>query len=284
MNSNSTIANHPLIPSVSIFWDYQNISNEDLAVNSINLLKIEEKNMNSTIANHHPIPLVSIFLDYQNMSNKILAACLINFAQSKGKLSKAFAFDNWNQKLQDQEYLKAQGFECKQIYSAKKDAADHELLIDLGLELGTTSPDIIILVTGDHFALPAIKRAHDHHKKVIVISRSGNCCQELKNQADEFYLEQELIEKFPAKTNEQKPYLNYHEAVYYLIKAIKTCLAKGKPSIQQRVESFMRNILKISKLEILKPDGTKFSKFCEFLETVIQDDIITIRNEQLFVI
>lgn len=239
---------------------------------------------NSSIAYNHFIPLVCLFWDYQNIPNKNLASYIINFGKSQGKLIKPFIYDNWEKKPQDKRFFESQGFECKQVSNSHKNAADNKLLLDIGKELEKKNTGIFILVTGDHFALDAIEEIHANAKKGIVISLLKNCCEELKKQADEFYSVQEIIEKFSTKTNEPQPYLNYHKAVYYLIKAIKTCLAKRKPSIQQRVESLMRNILQISKLQILKPDGTKFSKFCEFLDTVIQDDIITIRNEELFLL
>jgi uncharacterized LabA/DUF88 family protein len=140
---------------------------------------------------------VCIYWDFQNVPDLKIADSVLKLAKSKGKLIKPVVYDNWNQnKSKIKNRLEAQGFRCYHVKLQQKNAADNELLIDLGMNLGKYPPDTIILITGDHFASIAVDKVKQLNKQIIVIAREKSCNPDLKKKADEFYTTEE-IKKHP---------------------------------------------------------------------------------------
>jgi uncharacterized LabA/DUF88 family protein len=225
---------------------------------------------------------IAVFWDYQNVPVLEIADDILKFAKSKGKLIKAVVYDNWNQQNSPiKADLEAKGFRCINVKSKYTNAADFELMVDLGKELVKNSPDIIILITGDNYALTAIDKVQEEHKQIIVIAQLKSCNQQLlKKRADEFYTTEE-IKKHPMTS----PCLMYYEAINYLLQAIEYCLTKKKPTTLDRIASFMIHHSPVPNLTkpvpILKEDGTKITKFSNFVESVIKDGIIIQQNDQI---
>lgn len=83
-----------------------------------------------------------------------------------------------------------------------------------------------------------------------------------------------------------KDYINFEEAIAYLIETIKTATKKKKQTKISLIASLMTQLYPNYQgvKFIIGPHGLKFKQFKKFLEFVEKEGKIKIKNEQLFLI
>ncbi|WP_413163170.1 NYN domain-containing protein [Capilliphycus salinus ALCB114379] len=238
--------------------------------------------------------LVAIFWDYENVSQFEIASDLLKIASFIGNIFTLKAYScNWNESHKS--YLEQKGFECIQIKNKSKikNAVDFQIVIDCFQPTKTnTYPDIIILVTGDSYSQIVQQNLRQENRKLIVFARKGSHCKTLNPKAfDEFHYIDELpklVKKLDSQTLQTEGYICYEEAVKCLMQAIKTAVKSQKSATIGYLGKLMHDNPNFPNYKnvasIRKPDGTSFSKFNKFLETLIQKGIIKKVNQEIILI
>jgi hypothetical protein len=237
---------------------------------------------------------VAIFWDYENVPQCEIASDLLKFASFKGNvlIRKAYSC-NWNSKAEN--HLKEQGFECIQIENKNKikNAVDHFLEVDCGIEIGKNPLlKTIILVTGDCYSQILQQNLKQENRKLIVFARKGSDCKSLNPKAfDEFHYIDELpnlVKKIRSEIIKIEAFICYEDAVNCLIQAIKTVVNSQKSATIGYLGKLMHdnpNFPNYKNVSLIrKPDGTKFSKFSQFLNKAIQEDRIPKVYHQIFLV
>jgi len=179
-------------------------------------------------------------------------------------------------------------------------------------------PDLVILVSGDGDFCPFVNHLKKIGIKTIIFARKGNVKKQLIDLADEFHFidqlpelvviqdapENEVISELvapkidnllnklpeinPQVYSLQEPdlsaeYITYDQAIDSLIKAIKSASFQGQPTTFSVLNILMRNnpdYYPIYKgvASIRKPDGSKFSKFTNFMEAAVSDGKVRVQK------
>lgn len=237
-------------------------------------------------------PVTALYWDFQNVKipdEKI--KLLYQYLEQKFDLliSNAYAYWRREKELVEQTVFKV-GIETITVPSREKNAVDHLIIKHCKDHIISSNRRIriVILITGDKDFLPLVKELQKLNIKSILI-HGANVRQALKKAVDEAYNINELIacvnpDKAIPEKPDYPPILPYEEAKKYLIDLIKTVQAKGKKATLAVMGHLMKNHPQLSgsqKVSYCRPDGKIVSKFSKFVEAVIQEGILQIRNEEL---
>ncbi|MEA5497697.1 NYN domain-containing protein [Limnoraphis robusta] len=219
---------------------------------------------------------VAIFWDYENIPQGDIASDLFKFARQRGDflILKAYSCQ-WNDKAK--KHLEKQGFECIQVENPGKikNAADFQLVQDCL----NCSADIKIVVSGD---CGIHKKLKQDKGKLIGIARNNSACQSFVLEVfDKFYYTAqlpELVKNIASEVIVTESYINYEDTVQCLLEAIKTAIKNKIDFTPGNFSQLMHDNPKFPNYQnvssIRKPDGTKFSKFSQFLAKAIQEEMI----------
>jgi NYN domain len=162
---------------------------------------------------------------------------------------------------------------------------DNQMIADCIKDIhSNSSPDIVIIVSGDGDFVPLVKTLHELDKKVIILAQRGNVKQKLKQLADEFHFLDtlpQLVEGMTQRrTDSAQCQIAYNKAIEYLIEAIKTASSKGKRTVLGCIDRLMRQLFPDYQgvASIRTIDGKKFSKFSKFVAFVVAEGKIGVRN------
>ncbi len=248
-----------------------------------------------------PDSLVYVSWDLQNVSLKQpnelqkFAKELLIFCGSKGNLHSPHVYYNSQHKdqLAANNILEKVGYKGVNVPIAKKNSADHQLILDcLKTVVSKPSADIFTFVLGDKDYVGLICVLRSLGKKVIIFAKRGSESKKLMSIADEFHFVDELPNLVSNKTVIQKdgvlPYINYDDAVQCLIEAIKTALSNGKRTECSVIGTLMRESPHFPNYKgvstIRKPDGTKFPSFSKFVAAVVKEGKIKLQNEEMLLV
>ncbi len=189
-------------------------------------------------------------------------------------------------------------------------------------------PDLVILVSGDGDFCPFVNHLKKIGIKTSIFARKGNVKKQLMDLADEFHFLDELpelvviqdapesqpiseivapktdnlanklpevnpqVSSLPPDTNLPADYITYEQAVESLIEAINTALKQGKPTTFTALNLLMCSNPNYPNYKgvasIRKTDGSKFSKFTNFIEAAVSDGKVRIQQignvKQVFLI
>lgn len=245
----------------------------------------------SAVQENRRQPLVSIYWDYQNIPDAKIAEYLLSFASIKGYVVTRKAYNNWGISSKAKKILENLYFSCVDVRQTIKNAVDFKLVIDCTSECSSyLSPDIVIIVGGDCYGEILLDELHPKSKKVIILARKGSEDKNLRSQADEFHYVDDLPKLVACHTQAQipfsKPCIYYNDAIDCLISAIKTASSEGKPTVLSYIDNLMRKLCPAYQgvSSIRKQDGTKFSKFSKFVDAVIKEGKVKMRNQKMFLI
>lgn len=86
-----------------------------------------------------------------------------------------------------------------------------------------------------------------------------------------------------ASTQVTQSELNYREATEYLIQAVKTALSQNKSTGLGYIDGLMRNFPSYQGYRCIRTDkGVRFSSFSKFIQAVVNDGKIIMKDNQLF--
>lgn len=237
-------------------------------------------------------PFISIYWDYQNTKlTQEQVELLLDFSQTKGRLisKKAYYNSQFAEQAAANNYITSVKFNCRNVPCPLKNSADNQLIADCLEDIHSNiSPEIVILISGDGDFGKLVINLQRLGKQVIIFAQKGNVKQKLIELADEFHFVDNLPELVKNKTQSAKTnissYLNYNEAIEYLIKAIKTALSKGKPTVFGYIDKLMRQICPTYQgvSSICTPEGKKFKKFSQFVDAAVRDGKVKKQNQYLF--
>jgi hypothetical protein len=239
---------------------------------------------------------VAILLDIQNVSLKQWQAkLLLDFVRSKGRLNwlKLYYNSQYPNQVIAKDNLEKLGFQGVDVPDSSEDSADKALVFGCTkLFAIKIPPEIVILVLGDRDFAGLIAILIAAGKKVIVFARRKSTSQKVINLVgeDNFHYVDELPSLVASLTQQQidnsQCHLTYHEAVEYLIEAIKTALSKGKCTGMGLINQLMLQLFpKYQGVTcVCKHQGKAFSRFSEFVEAAVKDGKIRSQDGQLFVI
>ncbi|OKH52448.1 hypothetical protein NIES2101_14590 [Calothrix sp. HK-06] len=235
---------------------------------------------------------VSIYCDYQNVKlDEKTVSLLQNFAKSIGTLLKTKIYYN---SLSNNKCLGIPNVTYKDVPCPLKNSLDNQIVFDLIKDIRKSqSPDIIILVSGDGDFVDLVETLKEKGKHVIVVAQSGNVKAELIESASKFYylnsLQQLMVEFAESLTLEvtteiESPELNYCEAIKYLIQAVQTALSQNKSTKLSYIDGLMRKSFPLYQgcRCIRTESGNKFSRFSKFINAVVDDGKIIMKDNQLF--
>jgi NYN domain len=239
--------------------------------------------------------LVSIYVDLQNAySLQDLASLLLEFAKLMGHLIDLKVYYNslCPNQVSAKDKLQSLGCKCIDVPCSVKNSADNQLMVDCLDDIySNRPPDTVILVSGDGDFINSVRNLKDRGKKVIVFAERGSVKQKLKELAgSDFHFLDELPRLVASLTQQQREnsqcHLTYHEAVEYLIEAIKTALSKGKCAGLGFINQLMLKLFPKYQgvTSVYKHQGKAFSRFSEFVEAAVKDGKIRSQDGQLFVI
>lgn len=246
--------------------------------------------------NHQKLK-VSIYCDLQNVyliQDK--ANLLLDFANSKGRLicQKLYYNSQCKNQASAKDKLKSLGFNCIDVPCPLKNSADNQLIADCLEDVDNhSSPDIVILVSGDGDFAKLVRILQKLGKKVIIFAQPGNVKQRLKELAgDDFYFVDQLPELVVNKTNPQttsvQSQITYKDAIECLIEAIKTALSEGKRTDFSYIGNLMRRSPHFPNCKkfpfVCKPDGTTILRLSKFVAAAVADGKIKMQNQELFLI
>lgn len=240
------------------------------------------------------IPKTVAYIDFQNAFSFLeYANYVLDFAKSQGGLISMKVYYNslCKNQVSAKERLKHLGFQWVDVPCPLKNSADNQLMADYLKDIhSNSSPDTVILITGDGDFVELAQNAQKLGKKVIIFAQRGNVKQKLTEIADEFHFLEDLpslvtgnteskIDSAPCK-------LTYTEAVEYLIETIKTCLNQGKRAglglINGQMCKLFPNYEGVT--SICKHDGKPFPRFSTFVKAVEKDGKVRMENQELFLI
>jgi hypothetical protein len=235
-------------------------------------------------------PSVSIYCDTQNVSlNPEEIDVLNNYSRMKGNIKKKKAYLNFdfpNQaRAKDKFYEK--GFDCIDVPCPLKNSADNQLKSDLIDDMHDNPSDVVILVSGDGDFKNIVKSLRKEGKYVIVISRKGNVKQSLIEQASKFHYISDLLEivqdQVQPEVNVNKHKIDYHQAVGYLIAAIKTAMNKSKKAAfgatNQLMMQMFPNYQGFGCIQMI--NGKSFKKFSDFIDAAVKDGKVKVQDQFL---
>ncbi|MBD1899690.1 NYN domain-containing protein [Trichocoleus sp. DQ-A3] len=245
--------------------------------------------------------LVYVGWDLQNVSLKQpnelqkFAKELLIFCRSKGNLHSPHVYYNSQHKnqLAANHILEKVGYKGVNVPIAKKNSADHQLILDcLKTVVSKPSADIFTFVLGDKDYVGLICVLRSLGKKVIIFAKRGSESKKLKSIADEFYFVDELPNLVSNKTVIQKdgvlPYIKYDDAVHCLLEAIKAANSQGKCAVYPTIDKLMRQSQRFPNYKgvstIRKPDATKFPNFSKFVAAVVKDGKIKLQNKEMLLV
>ena len=241
-------------------------------------------------------PLVSIYWDSQNVPfTEKNAKLLVSFANLQGRLISVKVY--YNSKCINMAYAKENlekfGFVGVDVPCPLKNSADNQLMADYLEDIhGNQPPDVAILVSGDGDFKKLVLNQKKLGKKAIVVARRGNVKLGLKSVADEFHFLDELPNLVSNKAVIQKdgklPYINYDDAVDCFIEAVKTAIREGKRTTYSIIANLMCQSQRFPNYKgvstIREADGTKFSKFKDFVAAVEKEGKIKLHNEEMLLV
>lgn len=231
---------------------------------------------------------VSIYWDYQNVPKQDQANPIIDFAKSKGNLIIKKVYSNLDfEKPTTKTFFQSINFTCVNVPCTLRNSVDDRLISNLisDINIPNQPSDIVIIVSGDGDFRDLVELLKRIGKHVVVLAQKGNVKQLLKEQAHEFYFIDELP-KIGQKEVESKSQIDYQQAVTYLTTAIKTALAKGKAAALGYINKLMLELFPnyqgVSCIRTL--DGKQFTKFAQFVDTVVKDGKVKRQNQSLLLI
>jgi hypothetical protein len=151
-----------------------------------------------------------------------------------------------------------------------------------------TSAKIFILVTGDGDYETLVRELRSKGRQVIVFYKPVTVNKKLIQNADKSYSVDELLDllKNKAHSDDLQTHITYKEAINCLIAAIKAALKQGKPTRFELIDSLMRSNQGCSNYRgvssIRKPDGTTFGKFSKFVAAVVEEGKVQVRAARNF--
>jgi hypothetical protein len=237
-------------------------------------------------------PLVSIYCDFQNVpsiKDRELAKLLLKFAGIKGCLSSKKIYYNSQCKSQKQakDALVDIGFDWVDVPCPLKNSADNRLIADCIEDCnGNSSPDTIILVSGDGDFESLIGTLQKLGKNVIVFAQKGNVKQKISDLADKFSFVDELpqlvADKIKPQTTSLKSQIAYEDALECLIDAIKTALNQGIPTYLSQIGKLMRQSSHFPSCDkfplVCKSDGTTFSRLSKLVNAAVADGKVRLQT------
>lgn len=250
---------------------------------------------------------INIYVDNQNVKLTLeLANLLLVFAKIQGLVERAKVYDFWPDQTPKSAYknLENLGFQCLGVSSGIKDCADYQLVFDCISDFADRWPDSMILVSGDGDFQPFVNHLKKIGIKAIVFARRGNVKKTLMDAADEFHFIDELpqlveienqsesetiLAAYPAVSQSETTEISvncisYDEAVQSLIEAIHTALSQGRVTRFTYIDTLMRNNPNFPNYQgvasIQKPDGSKFSKFGEFIQAAVADGKVRLKQNK----
>lgn len=232
---------------------------------------------------------ISIYCDYQNVYlNEETVSLLYNLANSLGKLLSIKVYYN---PLDIKKFLEFHNVTCIDFPCSLPNSLDYRIFSDIIKDIcQSQSPDIIILVSGDGDFIDLVETLKRLGKHVIVVAQSGNVNAKLINSANEFYYLNDLQELMgkpltsEASTQLILSELSYREAIKYLIRAVQTALSQNKSTGLGYINDLMRKSFpSYQGCHCIRTDnGIKFSRFKKFIEAVVSDGKIIMKDNQLF--
>lgn len=244
------------------------------------------------------------------------------------KQAKIYDFWPNNGKNSVLENLANLGFHCISVTSPIKDCADYQLVFDSLTDFDANGwPDLVILVSGDGDFCPFVNHLKKIGIKTSIFARKGNVKKQLMDLADEFHFLDELpelvvikddpdsqpiseivapkIDDLANKLPEVNPqvsslpdpdlsaeYITYEQAIESLIEAINTAINEGKCTTFNNLNLLMSTNPNYPSYKgvgsIRKPDGSKFKKLTNFIESAVSDGKVRIQQtgnvKQVFLI
>ncbi len=238
-------------------------------------------------------PKIAVYIDLQNASSfPKYANYLLDFVKSLGLVIsiKVYYSSLCPNQVSAINSLKPPSFQCVDVPCPLKDSADNRLMAHYLKDIqSNSSPDIVILISGDGDFVELVQNAQDLGKKVIILAQKG-VKQKLKEIADEFHFLEELPSLVAGNTESKIDsipcQIPYNEAAKYLSEAIKIASNKDKRTVLGCIDSIMRQLFPNYKgvASICKHDGKSFSRFSKFVKAVEKDGIIRMENQELFLI
>lgn len=252
--------------------------------------------------------LVSIYWNYQTAPYVKIAENLLTFAESRGTVVNRQVYNNWSRESKAKKTLENLDFDCIDVLSRVDSAVDFQLSIDCGID----PVDIVIIVVGDRYGDNLIDALQKTDKDVIVFGRKGLEARPIKKLVDEFYIiddlpglvadktqpetqpdvkpetqpetQSETQPETQSDTNGAPPVMPYERAIEHLLDAIEIVQSQGKATVYTRVcnqmlKRFPPNVVFSS---ITKPDGKKFSTFGKFVDAVVKDGRVRVKDQELF--
>lgn len=235
---------------------------------------------------------VAIYWDSQNVnSNEKTVSLVQNYSKLIATLLSTKVYYN---SLTNKKCLGIPNVIYKDVPCLLKNSSDNQILSDIIKDIcKSQSPKTIILVSGDGDFVSIVEILKLLGKHVIVIAQSGNVNAELIKSASKFYylnsLQQLLVEFAESLTSEvttevTSPELNYCDAIKYLIQAVQTALSQNKSTGLSYIDSLMRKSFPSYQgcRYIRTESGNKFSRFSKFIQAVVDDGKIIMKDNQLF--
>lgn len=246
-------------------------------------------------------PSVSLYCDLQNVYlTQELANLLLAFATSKGCLICKNVYYNSQCKNQAsvKDKLKNLAFKWIDVPCPLKDSADNQLIADCIEDVENhTSPDIVILVSGDGDFAKLVSILQKLDKKVIIFAQRGNVKQRLIDLVkDDFHFVDDLphlvADKAKLHSTSVQLQITYKEASECLIEVIKLALSQGKRTRFSLIDNLMRRSQRFPNYQgvasIRKHDGGTFSCFSKFVAAAVADGKVRIQTvgklQELFLI
>lgn len=239
---------------------------------------------------------VAIYGDFQNVriSPKQIPS-FYRWLNQKGKLLIFKGYAYWRKEAEsfEQSIFNA-GIDPLNVPSLEENAVDN-LLIKHCKQDTSSNPKIklVILITGDGDFIPLVKYLQELGIKVMLIYRCANASQKLIEAVDEAYDIDKLLDYIKDETiTEEKPnfliMISYEKAKQCLIESIQKVHTEGKKATFSLIGKLIKDRLRFSGYKnvssIAKQTGGKFSKFSQFVESVIQEGIIKNSNGNLILV
>lgn len=237
---------------------------------------------------------VAIYWDVQNVRiSPEQIPQLSRWFNQNGKLliNNAYAYWRNENKLFEQSIFKA-GINAINVPSREKNAVDNLIIKHCKEDiLSNREIRLVILITGDKDYLPLVKDLQELGIKVMLLFHVATQSKKLMAGVDQVYDIDKLLNSInvdkaitEAKQNSSMM-ISYEEAKQCLIKSIQRIQTEGKKATFSLIGKLIKEHLQLYGYQktssIAKPTGGKFSKFSQFVESVIQEGIIKNNNGNL---
>jgi NYN domain len=224
---------------------------------------------------------VSIYWDFQNVAQMEIAEGLLQYAKSLGTVGCVRVYDNWLNKAKQKQKLKSLGFQCIPVKQRFENAADFKLVIDCVKD----KTDVVILISGDSYGKILHDELCQEGKKIVIVAREENISPSLKKLlADRFLPVSNFVSVDRKQSQKTSPvdtlWVSYEDAVIYFLEAVKASLAKGRRITLSLIDGLMRQLCPSYQgvACIRKSNGTKFSKFSQFVKTVAPEGKVRLQT------